>query len=237
MSKFFIDKRAITSDNITIVGEDAHHIGRVLRMKVGDDITVCDGEGQDYLCCITAFSKEAVTCRVKESFLCPAEPHLSLTLYQCLPKAGKMEQIVQKAVELGATRIVPVLSHRCVARAEKTERWQKVAHEAAKQCGRGILPCVAPCMDFDLAVAELCRCDAAIFPYEGARSGALLPLNPGLSSVGIMIGPEGGFEESEAKKASGAGASIVTLGKRILRTETAGAAVIAIVMNACGEMQ
>lgn len=237
MSKFFIDKQAITGDNITIAGGDARHIGRVLRMKAGDEITVCDGEGRDYRCRIESFSKDEVFCRVTDVSLCPAEPRIHLSLYQCLPKAGKMEQIVQKAVELGASRIVPVLAHRCVAREEKAERWQKVALEAAKQCGRGIVPVVASCMRFDEAVAELCTMDAAIFPYEAAACGAVLPLSGKVSSVGIMIGPEGGFEKSEADKAASLGASVVTLGKRILRTETAGAAVIAIVMNACGEMR
>ncbi len=237
MSKFFIDKQALTGDNISIVGEDAHHIGRVLRMKAGDPLVLCDGEGYDYHCRIAAISKNAVDLCVLRVSPCPAEPFVQVTLFQCLPKAGKMEQIVQKAVELGASRIVPVLSHRCVARTEKGERWQKVAHEAAKQCGRGILPQVAPCMDFDAALKELCRCDAALFPYEEAKQGALLPLPKAVKSVGIMIGPEGGFEKEEAAKAEQLGASIVTLGPRILRTETAGAAVIAIVMNACGEMQ
>ncbi len=235
MSKFFVDKSSVFVDNITITGTDVNHISRVLRMNIGDDIKICDKEGTDYFCKIQSITKDEVICSIESKEICPAEPKVKVTLFQCIPKQGKMDSIIQKAVELGVYEIVPVLSKRCVAKGEKSDRWQKIAAEAAKQCGRGIIPKVHPAIDFKEAVSELCKKELALFPYEEAKDGALKDL-PKVDSVGIIIGPEGGFAPEEVSRGEKLGAKIITLGKRILRTETAGSTVIAIVMNALDEM-
>lgn len=235
MSKFFVDKSSVFVDNITITGTDVNHISRVLRMNVGDPIKICDKDGMDYFCEIESIGKEEVICSIKGMEKCQAEPSTKVTLFQCIPKQGKMDSIIQKAVELGVYEIIPVLSKRCVAKGEKSDRWQKIAAEAAKQCGRGIIPKVLPAIDFNEAVSELCKKELALFPYEEARDGSLKDL-PEAKTVGIIIGPEGGFAPEEVEKGAKQGAKIITLGKRILRTETAGSTVIAIVMNALGEM-
>lgn len=227
MPKFFLDKENINESTV-IRGEDANHIGRVLRMEPGDTITLCDKEGTDYICEINKITKEEVLCSVKESMPCPSEPPCKITLYQCIPKSGKMDYIIQKATELGASEIVPVLSKRCVAKGEKPERWQRIAYEAAKQCQRGIIPKVRAALSFREAIEELSEKDLAFFPYEEARDGKLY-YEKGAKTVGIMIGPEGGFDKSEAEEAKNLEIKICSLGRRILRTETAGSAAIAVI--------
>lgn len=238
MSKFFVDKTCIFMHNITISGDDVAHISRVLRKNVGDNLTVCDGDGTDYECVISAVSKTEITCDIISKQPCPAEPDVFFTLYQAIPKSGKMDSIIQKSVELGASRIVPVLSHRCVAKGERNDRWQKIAEQAAKQCGRGIIPTVMPAVSYKEAVTGLATCDLSLFAYEEATDAPLANLleDKNIKTAGVLIGPEGGFEPSEALLAKDAGIRVITLGKRILRTETAGAAVIAIVMHALGQM-
>ena len=237
MSKFFVDKCQIFGDNITVTGTDVNHISRVLRMHEGEDIKICDKEGTDYFCEIDKIGKEEVVCKVLRSEPCPAEPSVKVTLYQCIPKSGKMDSIIQKAVELGVYEIVPVLSKRCVAKGEKGDRWQKISYEAAKQCGRGIIPIVHPALTFNDAVKSLTDKDLALFPYEEATDGSLRNIPTDVKSVGIIIGPEGGFDKGEVEKGKELGAKIITLGKRILRTETAGSTVISIVMSILGEME
>lgn len=225
MPKFFTDRENI-GEKVVLTGEDARHIGRVLRMAPGDEVTVCDKEGTDYYCKIDKITKEDVTLSVIKSEACPAELELKITLYQCIPKAGKMDSIIQKATELGAFEIVPVLSERCVAKGEKAERWQKIAYEAAKQCKRGVIPKVRNTLTFSEAIEELKEKELAFMPYEEARDGKIT--YSGEKSAGFIIGPEGGFSPVEVKKASGAGIKICTLGKRILRTETAGSTVLSV---------
>lgn len=225
MPKFFTDRENI-GEKIILTGEDARHIGRVLRMAPGDEVTVCDKEGTDYYCKIEKITKEDVTLSVIKSEACPAELDLKITLYQCIPKAGKMDSIIQKATELGAFEIVPVLSERCVAKGEKAERWQKIAYEAAKQCKRGVIPKVRNTLTFSEAIEELKEKELAFMPYEEARDGKIT--YSGEKSAGFIIGPEGGFSPVEVKKASDAGIKICTLGKRILRTETAGSTVLSV---------
>ncbi len=225
MPKFFTDRENI-GEKIILTGEDARHIGRVLRMAPGDEVTVCDKEGTDYYCKIEKITKEDVTLSVIKSEACPAELELKITLYQCIPKAGKMDSIIQKATELGAFEIVPVLSERCVAKGEKAERWQKIAYEAAKQCKRGVIPKVRNTLTFSEAIEELKEKELAFMPYEEARDGKIT--YSGEKSAGFIIGPEGGFSPVEVKKASDAGIKICTLGKRILRTETAGSTVLSV---------
>lgn len=231
MPKFFTDRENI-KETVVLTGEDARHIGKVLRMACGDEVTLCDKEGTDYICKINEITKETVTLSVTESMPCPAELGVKITLYQCIPKSGKMDSIIQKATELGACEIVPVLSKRCVAKGEKPERWQKIAYEAAKQCGRGIIPSVRNTVSFDEAVEELSKKDLAFFPYEDASDGKLF-YDGCAQSIGFIVGPEGGFDLSEVEKARNAGIKICTLGKRILRTETAGSAVISVLAYLC----
>ncbi len=225
MPKFFTDRENI-GEKIVLTGEDARHIGRVLRMAPGDEVTVCDKEGTDYYCKIDKITKEDVTLSVIKSEACPAELELKITLYQCIPKAGKMDSIIQKATELGAFEIVPVLSERCVAKGEKAERWQKIAYEAAKQCKRGVIPKVRNTLTFSEAIEELKEKELAFMPYEEAKDGKIT--YSGEKNAGFIIGPEGGFSPDEVKKASDAGIKICTLGKRILRTETAGSTVLSV---------
>lgn len=236
MPKFFVDKCQVLSDNITVTGDDVNHISRVLRMQVGDELTVCDKDGMDYFCEIEKITKEEVLLKINGKEECPAEPETKVTLYQCIPKSGKMDSIIQKAVELGVYEIYPVLSKRCVAKGEKSDRWQKIAFEAAKQCGRGVIPKVHSAVNFSEAIASLAEKELALFPYEDAKDGSLSEIPTDVKTVGIIIGPEGGFDPSEVDMGSKKGARIITLGKRILRTETAGSTVIAIVMSTLGEM-
>ena len=227
MPRFFVDQQP-QDGVLTLTGENAHHAGRVLRLRVGEGVTLCDGAGMDFDCTVEAVEKEAVTCRVVSCHAADTEPKQSITLFMALPKGDKMEFIVQKAVELGVSRIVPYLSKNCVSRPDKTEkkveRWRKIAAEAAKQCGRGRLP-----------EAES---ETALFFYENEkRTGLRDALAGGVrDTVSLMVGPEGGFDPAEARAAVDAGLQSVSLGTRILRCETAPIAALAAVLYAGGNM-
>ena len=234
MPRFFVGTDQISDKNIVITGTDVNHIRNVLRMAPGEEVTVSDGQGMDYFCKIAELTKEEVT---KAS---DVELPSKIYLFQGLPKADKMELIIQKAVELGVYEIVPVATKRAVVKldAKKEEkkrlRWQSIAESAAKQAGRALIPQVAPCMNFDKALRMCNGLDAALIPYEKAEGmqharDQVRALH-GKHSIGIFIGPEGGFEESEIEAARGAGAVPITLGHRILRTETAGLTMLSILM-------
>lgn len=245
MPRFFVPKNAIRNGMVTVTGEDAYHISRALRMAVGERITVCDAEGTDYDCVLTDFLPECVCARVEIERPSETEPPYFAVLYQGLPKGDKLEQVIQKAVECGVARVVPFESERCVARIKesdeekKTIRRNRIAAEAAKQCGRGRLPTVEPARHFKAVLKEAVRFDLALFCYEGEGTTALpkvlrerkpnLPENP---SVAILIGSEGGFSPAETVAAKDAGWIPVGLGKRILRTETA--PVFALAAISCG---
>lgn len=229
MARFFIDKNNISEKSILINGDDVLHISRVLRMREGDTLTLCDGEKTDYLCEIASISKKEVICSILEKEENRNECEAEITLYQGVPKGAKMDLIIQKCVELGAARIVPFVSQRTVATAKgKLDRFQKIALEAAKQSGRGIVPEVSEIVSFDDAISSLMENELSLFAYEESRGFTLKDAlrEKKSSSVGIMIGPEGGFSPEEAKAAENAGAVTVSLGNRILRTETAGLSVI-----------
>ena len=229
MARFFIDKNNISEKSILINGDDVLHISRVLRMREGDTLTLCDGEKNDYLCEIASISKKEVICSILEKEENRNECKAEITLYQGVPKGAKMDLIIQKCVELGAVRIVPFVSRRTVATAKgKLDRFQKIALEAAKQSGRGIVPKVSEMVSFEDAIASLMKNELSLFAYEESRNFTLKDALRGKksASVGIMIGPEGGFAPEEAKAAEDAGAVTVSLGNRILRTETAGLSVI-----------
>ncbi|MBR5155227.1 MAG: 16S rRNA (uracil(1498)-N(3))-methyltransferase [Clostridia bacterium] len=242
MRRFFTEPQNINGDNIEIF-EDAKHIEKVLRMSCGDRILVFDGTGVEYVAELTAIEKNRCHATVVERSVSLSEPKTEITLFQGLPKSGKMEIIVQKAVELGAIKIVPVIMDRCVVKInskavgkEKAARWNKVSVEAAKQCGRGKVPLVTEPVSFEDAVKQLTSLELSIMPYEelghAGQLGlkALLEANKGASKIGIIVGPEGGFSEEEASFAASKGVNTVGLGKRILRTETVSGAILPVIM-------
>lgn len=239
MPKFFIKPGCIDGNELKIIGEDVSHISKVLRMTAGDNIIVCDGEGIDYDAVITSISKTEVVAEITGKYVCDAEPTVDVTLYQALPKQGKMEYIIQKTTELGINKIVPVYTKRCVVKpSDKTERWSKVAESAAKQCGRGIIPEVMSTISFTDAIEQMKEYDLALMPYECEEKNGLKKIlqSSSYKTVSIFIGPEGGFDLKEVEAAIGAGVKTVTLGKRILRTETAASAVLPIIMYENDEM-
>ncbi len=234
MPRFFVEEA--DENEIIITGEDAHHIGRSLRMRTGEELTVC-AQGMDYQCEITRITDSEVFLKPLQITPCAAEPSVRVTLYQAVPKQDKLAEIVQKAVELGVTEIVPVLTARCVARPskqdfeKKRQRLQKIAVSAAKQSGRGIIPEIAPLHSWKEALKRMQEEDAAVMLYEeegGVRFGEV-PLE-GKTRIGLFIGSEGGISEEEAEQACNAGLHRVWLGNRILRCETAPTAALAILM-------
>ena len=229
-------------DTAVISGEDAKHIGTVLRMKAGDLAVLCDGGGKDCLCRIRAVNKDRVEFEVLDSQENEAEPSVFVTLYQCMPKGDKMDFIVQKAVELGVGKIVPVLSKRCVSRPDeksfvkKIQRWQKIAEEAAKQCGRGKIPEVGKQREFRAAVAEYSQNKTGILFYECGGVELSEIVDRDAKEIDVFVGCEGGFEVEEAELARKNGIVCATLGKRILRCETAPVAALAVLMNLTGNL-
>lgn len=239
MPRFFVSEKPI--NEYVITGEDATHIGRSLRMRVGDEITLCF-EGMDFLCQIESFSDSEVFCKVLSSEISKAEPNVKLTLFQALPKGDKMELIIQKCVELGVTKIVPVLTERCVSRPDeksfrkKLVRFNKISESASKQSGRGIIPEITGILDLDDAVEEMKKLDVSVVCYEkggiNLNEVGFLPN----STVGVFIGSEGGFEQKEIDFCVRNGIEVVGLGNRILRCETAPIATTSIIMNLTGNM-
>lgn len=244
MPRFFIDY--VPDDTAVITGGDARHIAQALRMRRGEKLVLCDCLGMDYDGEIERIEPGGASVLVRVLGCCRSvsEPSLRVTLYQALPKQDKFDTVVQKAVELGVYRIVPVLSARCVSRpdekafAKKRQRWQKIADAAAKQSGRGILPQVGGLVHFSEAVREAAGQEGGIslLFYEGGGERILKLLREGVSSAAAFIGPEGGFEPGEVALAQRAGVLRATLGPRILRTETAPIAALAAMMQATGNL-
>lgn len=240
MHRFFVEKSQIGEKEIQISGADAHHIKHVLRMRQGEEVLVSDGDKMEYTCCIQELKEEEVSVEIMFAEESGLELASKIYLFQCLPKADKMELIIQKAVELGACEIIPVASVRCVVKldakkeANKRKRWQGISESAAKQSKRMYIPEIAPVMNVRQALDYAKQIDVKLMPYEladGMESTKKLidEIKPG-QSVAVFIGPEGGFEESEVTAAAEAGFQPITLGKRILRTETAGFTVLSILM-------
>jgi len=233
MPRFFLE--TMNTQMPVITGPDARHIGYSLRMKPGEKLTVC-AQGVDYDCEITKITEDSVYLDIIKSGLCAAEPTVHVTLYQSVPKLDKLEMIIQKSVELGASKIVPVLTRRCISRPtekdfrKKLDRLNKIALEAAKQSGRGIIPEVAPIMSFKNALSEMTKDDCAVMLYEegGIRFSELETENK--KSFSMLIGSEGGFDPEEAEAAKNAGITPIWLGDRILRCETAPLTAISILM-------
>lgn len=246
MPRFFVPRENIGEEYIKITGGDVRHIARVLRMDTGDAITLCDGRGIDYEAIIDEIGNDEISCKIISEKSSVTEAEIEVTLVQGLPKATKMDYIIQKTTELGISRIIPCTLARCVVKLEnkkteekKTERWRKISEEAAKQSGRGIVPEVCEPQSLDEAIQSLSECDIVFVPYEceehtSIKSVLLSKENP--KKVGFIIGSEGGFDISEIEKVKKAGIPTVTLGKRILRTETAGEAVLAMIMYEIGDI-
>ena len=238
MHRFFAEPGSIGEKEIVITGADVNHIRNVLRMRADEEVLIADGRGAEYRCKLTDLGENEVRAQILWKLDGNAELASAITLFQGLPKSDKMDLIVQKCVELGVDRIVPVSTKRAVvkldAKKEQTrlKRWNTISESAAKQSGRGVIPEVSGVMSFGKALEEAKKLDVLLIPYERAEHMAetrrvMGEIRPG-QSVGIFIGPEGGFEESEVEEAVTAGAKAITLGKRILRTETAGLAVMAM---------
>ena len=243
MHHFFVAKENIAADGIVLNDPgDFNHAAHVLRLKAGERILVSDPDGTDYLCMVEEIreAEEELLLRCEEVLKENHELPAQLTLFQCLPKSDKMELIIQKAVELGVTRIVPVISKNCIVKLDEKKadsrlrRWRAIAESAAKQSKRSILPEVTAPVSFREAV-ELCEaCDVSLIPYEAEKGmqgtcEAIVSFLPG-RSIGMIIGPEGGFDALEAAMARRHGVLPISLGRRILRVETAAVAMLSLVM-------
>lgn len=240
MHRFFVKTNQISDSIICITGIDVNHIKNVLRMQTGDEIIVSDGEGLEYVCVVAEIDEAEVLVKIVDAKKAGQELGSKIYLFQGLPKSDKMELIIQKAVELGVFEIVPVAMSRCVVKLDekkatsKVKRWQGVAESAAKQAGRMIIPQVNKVCSFNEALNIAKDLDVCLMPYELAedmsKTKAILnSINVG-QSIGVFIGPEGGFAETEVDKAKENLVTPITLGKRILRTETAGITTLSILM-------
>ena len=241
MTRFFVTPEQLQSDTPVLTGENAKH-AKVLRLKCGEEVLVCDGEGNECLCAVTQLGDE-ITLEVKSRRASETEAAVRVSVYVAFPKADKLEHVIQKATELGAYEIVAFPSARCISKpdekglAKKVERWQKIASSAAEQSGRGRIPQVLTLPSYKAALQRAASADKALLFYENERATTLrMALEKGpYATVSLLTGPEGGLEASEVKEAMDAGLSVCTLGKRILRCETAPLCALAAVMYDAGE--
>ena len=244
MPKFFVAENQINNNRITIIGDDVNHIKNVLRQKSGDKITICDtSKEQDYLCKIDKIEEKSIDCNIIEKLENNTESNVKVTIFQGLPKADKMELVIQKSVELGVYDITPLQMKRCVVKlnekdkAKKIQRWQKISEVAAKQCGRNIIPKINNIVNVK-EVCNLCNeYDIVLIAYENEKENTLKKELKNLKKldkeeikVAVIIGPEGGIAPEEIKMFEENGDKIITLGNRILRTETVALSVLSIIM-------
>ena len=240
MQHFFVSPEQVREEKIYVEGSDVNHMKNVLRMKTGEELTIGDGDGWLYVCVVESYEEDMAVLKILEKKKDESELPSKIYLFQGLPKADKMELIIQKAVELGAYEVIPVETKRCVVKldgkkaAKKVERWKQIAESAAKQSKRMLIPNVHEVLTFKEALKYAESMDVRLIPYELAKGmqetkEILADIQPG-QSIGIFIGPEGGFEEKEVETAISEGAKPITLGKRILRTETAGLAILSVLM-------
>ena len=240
MHHFFVTPEQVREGQIRIEGSDVNHMKNVLRMKLGEELHVSDGNNKKYLCEIVSMDADSVYTVIKEELVSDTELPSKIHLFQGLPKSDKMELIVQKAVELGVYEIIPVATKRAVVKLDdkkaekKVERWNSISESGAKQSGRNVIPKVKSVMGYKEAMQYANTLDVILIPYELAEGmnetrQVIEAIRPG-QSVGIFIGPEGGFETAEVEYAVAQGAKVITLGKRILRTETAGLTTLSILM-------
>ena len=241
MYQFFVEPEAIAGNRVSITGKDVNHIKNVLRMKEGEELAVSNGvDGKEYRCGILSLGEDEILCELRFVKEDAVELPVKVYLFQGLPKADKMELIIQKAVELGVYEVIPVATKRAVVKLDakkeksKLSRWQAIAEAAAKQSKRACIPQIANVMSFKEAVQKAGEMDMKLIPYEMAEDmsytrDVIRKISPG-QSVAVFIGPEGGFAEEEIELAKSNGVSPITLGKRILRTETAGMTLLSILM-------
>lgn len=241
MTRFFVASEQMQSDEVMLTGENAKH-AKVLRLKCGEQVLLCDGDGIECICAVAQIGDD-ITLQVEERRTSEAEAAVRVSVYVAFPKADKLEHVVQKATELGAYEIVAFPSARCISKpddkslAKKVERWQKIAASAAEQSGRGRIPRVLTLSNYKTALERAAQADKALLFYENERATTLrmaLEKKP-YKTVSILTGPEGGLEEAEVKQAMDAGLQICTLGKRILRCETAPLCALSAVMYDAGE--
>lgn len=244
MSRFFVTPDLVGERNISIENkEDLHHMIKVLRLREGDEIDISDSEEWEYHVRITELQSDFCECEILDKQKFAREPYTKVTLYQGVPKQGKMELIIQKNVELGVNCIVPVFMERSVVKdngkfGKKIDRWQKISDEAVKQCKRGIIPEVRDVLSFTAMIGEFAGYDLVLFPYENEDGTTIKDVLRAIREsdaespecIAVVIGPEGGFADKEADAIVAAGGRSVSLGKTILRTETAGMATLAMVM-------
>lgn len=241
MYRFYVSADQLAEKEVFISGGDVNHIKNVLRLEVGDWIVACDGNGTDYVSRIQSICSDEVVASIEKVQLTGTELPVKITLFQGMPKKDKLELIIQKAVELGACEIVPVMTKRTVVKLseekkinKRLERWQSIAYAAAKQCDRGIIPTVHKPVSYEEALAMADQLDYNVIPYElqtgMEEARKIVDQACKQRSLGIFIGPEGGFEPEEVERAMTRNIHPMTLGKRILRTETAGMALLSILM-------
>ena len=242
MTRFFVTPEELTADTISLTGENAQH-AKVLRLREGEEVLVCDGQGQECLCTVLRCANQFTDLKVKERRESDSEAVVQVSIYMAFAKSDKLEHVIQKATELGVYEIVAFPSARCVSRPDdkslkkKLERWQKIAASAAEQSGRGRIPEVRTLPSYAEALREASGADKALFFYENEHAVTLkmaLSESP-YRTVSILTGPEGGLEEKEVDQARAAGMQVCTLGKRILRCETAPLCALSAIMYDAGE--
>lgn len=246
MPKFFVKEEQIQENQIIILGQDVNHIKKVLRAKIGDELQICNSQnGKNFLCEIDNLEEEKIICQIKEKIQEQVESNIEVTIFQGLPKADKMEYIIQKSVELGVYDITPVEMKRCVVKlnekdkSKKIERWQKISEVAAKQCGRDIIPQINNIINIKNICNLIQKYDMVLVAYENEEKNTLKEQLENIKKqnnskskvkIGIIIGPEGGLEEKDVETLKENGAKVITLGRRILRTETVALNVLSIIM-------
>lgn len=250
MPKFFVDNSQISENEIIILGQDVNHIKKVLRAKLGEELEICNEQsGENFLCSISEIQNDKIKCDIKNIIDSKTESNICVTIFQGIPKADKMELIIQKAVELGVFDIIPVEMKRCVVKLDekdkikKVERWQKISEVAAKQCGRDMIPEICNVTNVENICNFIEKYDIVFTAYENEKEDTLKQelkklkenvmiklKNNEKIKIGVIVGPEGGLEQNDVEKLQKYGTKTITLGKRILRTETVALNVLSIIM-------
>lgn len=242
MTRFFVQPEELHPDFLILTGENAQH-AKVLRLKTGENVLVCDGQGKECICTVSDVNPDQISLVVQKRLESESEPCVQVSVYVAFPKADKLEHVIQKATELGAHEIITFPSSRCISRPDeksltkKLERWQKIAASAAEQSGRGRIPQIVTLPSYQAALERASQAELALLFYENEQSTTLkMALSQGeYHSVSLLTGPEGGLEVSEVKQAQNFGLKVCTLGKRILRCETAPLCALSAVMYEAGE--
>lgn len=241
MVRFFVSSNELKPEFIVLTGDNAEH-AKVLRLKNGEQVLVCDGEGQECVCTVSDVSPGQISLVVHDRRESASEPRVKASVFMAFSKGDKLEHVIQKATELGAVRIVAYPSSRCISKPDdkslkkKIERWQKIAASASEQSGRGFIPEIKVFSSYKEALSDAIKADIAILFYENEQATTLrMALNGSFNTISLLTGPEGGYDEKEVELAKQMGIKICTLGKRILRCETAPLCALSAVMYASGE--